>query len=78
MGRENIVCLLLAKRLGKCPFVDKTITSGLEDRWSDPWLENEPTTQVDTTDFLATVRKPSRSVQECAECMLALIVTVMK
>jgi len=44
---------ILAEHLSQRPLIFSSIA--FEDRGSDPWLEDKPTTSVDTTDFLLAV-----------------------
>lgn len=44
---------ILAEQLSQRPLVFSSIA--FENGGSNPWLEDEPTTSVDTTDFLAAV-----------------------
>ena len=57
MGLENlIVRSLIPEHLAEGPLIDDALRRRilLKYRRSDPWLEDKPTTQIDTSDLLVT------------------------
>jgi len=48
------------------PLVNSSITRSIKDRWGDPGLQHEPTTEVDTTNLVGTIVKgkaPARMLE---------------
>lgn len=52
----------LTERLAEGPFVDRTVTGGLEERRGDPRLEDKPPAQIDAPDLLVVVVETGCSV----------------
>lgn len=50
---QDALGLISSKDLGKCELVHGRVS--LELAWSDPWLEDKPAAEIDSTDFLVVV-----------------------
>lgn len=56
--------LVSANSLTERPLIDSSITSSIENRGSDPWLQHQPTTKVDTANLVGPVVKGEAPVYQ--------------